>query len=159
MNYLASGAPNPINSQGMIWCGICHTRGHRSEECLYLQKIVSTLAIPYYTFCRVLGHDEKDYREYQFLPWENNWHISDEKWRTYARWVSLYQQTRGDGLFRVKDEEENMVGEGANSFVIIVDSLDILEDIALILHQSVHIVQHWTTPRRIILSRLLRGRP
>ena len=28
MYYLASSAPNPLNSQGMPWCRICQTRGH-----------------------------------------------------------------------------------------------------------------------------------
>ena len=28
MYYLASSAPNPLNSQGMSWCRICQTRGH-----------------------------------------------------------------------------------------------------------------------------------
>ena len=42
MNYVASGAPNPLNGHGLPWCHICQYRGHRDEECLYLQKFVST---------------------------------------------------------------------------------------------------------------------
>ena len=37
--------PNPINSKGIPSCRICQTRGHRLEECLYLQKTVSAPAI------------------------------------------------------------------------------------------------------------------
>ena len=67
MNYLALGTPNPINSQGMPWCRICQTRGHRSEECLYLQKIVSAPSNLYCKFCRSMGHNEKYSRAYQLL--------------------------------------------------------------------------------------------
>ena len=59
-NYLASGASNPINSQGIPWCQIFHMRGHQSEECLYLVKIVSAPSKLYYKFFRSMGHEDKD---------------------------------------------------------------------------------------------------
>ena len=46
---------------------MCHTRGHWSEECLYLQKIVSTPTSLYCKFCKYVGHDEKDCRTFQLL--------------------------------------------------------------------------------------------
>ena len=62
MNYVAAGALNPLNTQGMPWCRVFQTRGNKFEECLYLQKIVSAPASSYCKFCRSVGHDEKDYR-------------------------------------------------------------------------------------------------
>ena len=67
MNYVATGVPNPINTQGMPWCRICQTRVHRSEECLYLQKIVIAPTSLYIKFGKSVGHDEKDCREFQLL--------------------------------------------------------------------------------------------
>ena len=67
MNYVTLGAPNPMNSQGMSWCRICKIIGHRSEECLYLQKIISALANLYYKLCRLVGDHEKHCRAYQSL--------------------------------------------------------------------------------------------
>ena len=67
MNNVASGTPNPINTQGIPCCRIFQTKGHWSEECLYLQTIVCTPAILYCKLCRSMGHDEKDCRAYQLL--------------------------------------------------------------------------------------------
>ena len=67
MNYVAAGAPIPLNTQGMPWCRICRTRGHKCEECLYLHNIVSALASMYCKFCRSVVHDEKYCRALQLL--------------------------------------------------------------------------------------------
>ena len=40
MNYVAVGAPNPLNTQGIPWCRICQTRGNNYEEFMYLHMIV-----------------------------------------------------------------------------------------------------------------------
>ena len=56
-----------MNTQGMSWCRICQTRGHNLEEFLYLQNIVSTPTSLYCKFCKSVGHDEKDCREFQLL--------------------------------------------------------------------------------------------
>ena len=64
LDYPASGAPNPLNSQGIPWCQICQTRDHRQKECLYLQKILSRPTSIYCKFHRSMGHDEKDRRAY-----------------------------------------------------------------------------------------------
>ena len=65
MNYVAVGALNLTNTQGIPWCRICQTRGHRSKECLYLHNIISTLTSLYCKFCKSIGHDLKDCREFQ----------------------------------------------------------------------------------------------
>ena len=67
MNYVATGASNPLNTQEMPWCRICQTRGQKSEECMYLQNIVSTQTSMYCQFCRYLGHDEKGYRSFHLV--------------------------------------------------------------------------------------------
>ena len=67
MNYIAFGAPNPLNGKGIPWCHICQSRGHRDEECVYLQKVVSTPTRLFCKFCRSVGHDEKYCRAYQLL--------------------------------------------------------------------------------------------
>ena len=67
MNYISSGAPNPLSSHGLPWCRICQTRGHRDKEYLYLQNTVSTPASLFYKFCYSVGNEEKDYRACQIL--------------------------------------------------------------------------------------------
>ena len=59
MNYVAVGATDPLNTQGIPWCRICQTRGHKSKKCMYLQKIVSALTSLYCKFFKLVGHDEK----------------------------------------------------------------------------------------------------
>ena len=54
MNYVAGGAPNPLNTQGIPWCRVCQTRGHKSEECMYLQQILSAPTSLYCNFCRLV---------------------------------------------------------------------------------------------------------
>ena len=86
MNYVAAGASNPLNIQGMPWCRICQTRGHKYKECMYLQKIVSTPDSLYCKFCRSVGHDAKYCRTFQLLQektmdtyvMKNYEHIQDE---------------------------------------------------------------------------------
>ena len=76
-----------INTQGMPWCRICHTRGHHSEECLYLHNIVSAPTSLYCKFCKSVGHDEKDFRAFQLLHekivdtylMKNEEHMQDER--------------------------------------------------------------------------------
>ena len=64
MNYVTSGAPNPLNDQVLPWCHICQSRGHCDEECVYLKKVVSTPANLFCKFCKSVGHEEKDCRAY-----------------------------------------------------------------------------------------------
>ena len=67
MNYVTAGAPKPLNTQGMAWSRISQNRGHKSEECMYLQNVISAPASMYCKFCRSVGHDEKDCKAYQLL--------------------------------------------------------------------------------------------
>ena len=67
MNYVAFGAPNPLNGKRLPWCLIFQSRGHCDKECVYLWKVVSTPTNLFCTFCRSAGHDEKDCRAYQLL--------------------------------------------------------------------------------------------
>ena len=67
MNYIALGAPNPLNGQGLPWCRICQSRGHCDEECVYLQKFVSTPTNLFCKLCKLVRHNEKDCRAYQLL--------------------------------------------------------------------------------------------
>ena len=86
MNYVAAGASNPLNTQGMPWCRICNTGGHKYEECMYLQNIVSAPASLYCKFCISVGHDEKYCRALQLLQekmmdtylMKNDEHMQDE---------------------------------------------------------------------------------
>ena len=67
MNYVVLGAPNPLNDHGLPWCRIFQSRGHRDEECSYLQNVVSTPINLFCKFCKSIGHDEKDCRAYLLL--------------------------------------------------------------------------------------------
>ena len=67
MNYVPFGVPNPLNGHGLPWCHIFQSRGHHDEDCLYLQKILSTPADLFCKFCKLVGHEEKDYKAYQLL--------------------------------------------------------------------------------------------
>jgi hypothetical protein len=64
--YLASGAPNPLKQATLPWCEVCRTR-HRPGECYYMQKYVQTPTNIYCTFCKSVGHDEKDCRAYDLM--------------------------------------------------------------------------------------------
>jgi hypothetical protein len=64
--YLASGAPSPLKQAIVPWCEVCRTR-HRSGECYYMQKYVQTPTNIYCSFCKYVGHDEKDCRVYDLL--------------------------------------------------------------------------------------------
>ena len=66
-NYLLLGPPNMLNQGGLPWCRICQTHGHRHEECVYLQKMVSKPVNLFCIFCRSIGHEGKDFRAYDLL--------------------------------------------------------------------------------------------
>ena len=67
MNYVIAGVLDLLNTQGMPWCRIFHTRSHNSKECMYLQNILSAPTSMYCKFCKSVGHDENDCIEIQFL--------------------------------------------------------------------------------------------
>jgi hypothetical protein len=64
--YLASGALIPLKQVTLPWCEVCRNR-HRLGECYYMKKYVQTPTNIYCTFCKYVGHDEKDCRAYDLL--------------------------------------------------------------------------------------------
>jgi hypothetical protein len=64
--YLASGAPSPLKQVTLPWCEVCRNR-HRPGECYYLQKYVQTPTNLYCTFCKSVGHDDRDCRAYDLM--------------------------------------------------------------------------------------------
>jgi hypothetical protein len=59
--YLASGALIPLKQVTLPWCEECRNR-HRPGECYYMQKYVQTPTNLYCTFCKSMGHDDRDCR-------------------------------------------------------------------------------------------------
>ena len=51
----------------MLWYIFFQARGHQSEECLYLQKIVSNPQIVYCKLFLFVGHNDKDCQAYKLL--------------------------------------------------------------------------------------------
>ena len=66
-NYLLSRAPSPLSGAGAPWCCIFQVYGHRHENCDHMQKMVTKEESLYYTFCRSVGHDEKNCHAYDLL--------------------------------------------------------------------------------------------
>ena len=66
-NYLLSGAPNPLSYAGILWFRMCQVYGHQHENYEYMQKMITKEENMYYTFCRSVGHDDKNYRDYDLL--------------------------------------------------------------------------------------------
>ena len=67
MNYVSSGGPSPMNSQGLPWCNIFQIRGHQETDCLFMHKTICTPTSLYCKFWKYVGHDEKDCRSYQLM--------------------------------------------------------------------------------------------
>ena len=66
-NYSLSGAHNPLSGVGAPWCHIFQVYGHRHENFDYRQKMVTKAESLYYTFCRLVGHDDKNCCTYDLL--------------------------------------------------------------------------------------------
>jgi hypothetical protein len=64
--YLAYGAPSPLNQVTLPWCEVYRNR-HCPDECYYLQKYVHTHANLYCAFYKLVGHDDKDFRDYDLM--------------------------------------------------------------------------------------------
>ena len=67
IEYLASGAPNPLPRTQGPWCEICKTQGHPPQQCPLLQKYVQTPKNLYCIFCKSVGHDQQDCRAYDLM--------------------------------------------------------------------------------------------
>jgi hypothetical protein len=64
--YLASGALIPLKQVNLPWFEVCRNR-HRPGECCYMQKYVQTPTNLYYTFCKCVGHDDRDCRDFDLV--------------------------------------------------------------------------------------------
>jgi hypothetical protein len=64
--YLASGALSPLKQVTLPWCEVCKNR-HRPSECYYIKKYVQTPTNLYFTFCKSVGHDDRDCRDYDLM--------------------------------------------------------------------------------------------
>jgi hypothetical protein len=64
--YLAYGASIPLKQLTLPWCEVCRNR-HRTGECYYMKKYVQTPTNLYCTFCKSIGHDDRDCRAYDLM--------------------------------------------------------------------------------------------
>jgi hypothetical protein len=64
--YLAFGALSPLKKVTLPWCEVCRNR-HRPGECYYMKKYVQTPKNLYCTFCKSIGHDDRDCRAYDLM--------------------------------------------------------------------------------------------
>jgi hypothetical protein len=64
--YLASGALSPLKQVTLPWCEVCRNK-HRPGECYSMQKYVKTPTNLYCTFCKSIGHDDRDCRAYDLM--------------------------------------------------------------------------------------------
>jgi hypothetical protein len=64
--YLDSGDLIPLKQVTLPWCEVCRNQ-HCHGEFYYMKKYVQTPTNLYYTFCKSVGHDEKDCRAYDLL--------------------------------------------------------------------------------------------
>ena len=67
VEYLASGAPNPLAQTQGPWCELCKMRGHPPQQCPLLQKYVQTPKNLYCSFCKSLRHDEHNCTAYDLM--------------------------------------------------------------------------------------------
>jgi hypothetical protein len=64
--YLASGAPSPLNQVTLPQCEVCRNI-HCPGECYYMQKYVQTPTNLYCMFYKLVGHDDRDCRAYELM--------------------------------------------------------------------------------------------
>lgn len=63
---MAIGMPNPL-PQGGLWCEIYKKLGHDPYHCMMMQKYQTVPMNSYCTFCKSVGHDDKDYRTMELM--------------------------------------------------------------------------------------------
>jgi hypothetical protein len=56
---METGMPNPLPTGG-LWCEICKTQWHDPYHFPMMQKYQTVPKNAYYTFCKSVGHDDKD---------------------------------------------------------------------------------------------------
>jgi hypothetical protein len=64
--YLALGAPSPLKQVNLPWCEVCKNK-HRPGECYYMQKYVQIPTKVYCTFCKSVGHNDRDCRAFDLM--------------------------------------------------------------------------------------------
>ena len=88
-NYIASGAPNPLNARSRLWCEICKNRGEdRAKYCYLLHKYIQNPRNLYCKFFKLVGHDENNCRAYELIIEHNT------------------------DAYKMKDEEHGQEGNG-----------------------------------------------
>ena len=152
----------------MPWCRICQTRGHRSEECLYLQNIVITSDSMYCKLCKYIGHDVKDCKDFQLLQektmdtylMNNEYHMKSEQDQSeypqaqypqpnIHRFSTCSNNTLNKGgveILEVEDKGEELVMEEDKLYVIIVENKDIFLGIVRFLRRHVRTTNILITP-------------
>ena len=75
-NHIAAGGPMPLRPKFQavpcagpaLWCTICQVVGkHARDNCHFLQNFVQTLQKLFCNFCRLVEHDENDFKSYELM--------------------------------------------------------------------------------------------
>jgi hypothetical protein len=131
--YLASGAPSPLKQVTLPWCEVCRNK-HRTGECYYMQKYVQTPTNLYCTFCKSVGHDDRDCRAYDLMH-ERSRDIYKIQGEVQQEGNTTQYNSPGEetSILMVdseeEDEEEEWVEAEDRSSVITVHNLDTLQGI------------------------------
>jgi hypothetical protein len=64
--YFTSGAPSPLKQVTLPWCKVRRNR-HCPGECYYMKKYVHKPTNLYCTLCKYIGHDDRDFRDYDLM--------------------------------------------------------------------------------------------
>jgi hypothetical protein len=64
--YLVSRASIPLKQVTLPWCEVCRNR-HHTGECYYMKTYIQTPTNLYCTFCKLVGHEDKDFMSYDLM--------------------------------------------------------------------------------------------
>jgi hypothetical protein len=64
--YMAAGMPNPLPTGGLCY-KICKKSGHDPYHCTMMQKYQTVPKSSYCTFCKSVGHDDKDFKTIKLM--------------------------------------------------------------------------------------------
>jgi len=67
IDYMSTGAPNPLGPGDGAWCEIWRSRGHRPKNFHLLQKYQSTQRILYCNFYKLVGHEQSDCHAWKLM--------------------------------------------------------------------------------------------
>jgi hypothetical protein len=153
--YLASRAHSPLKQATVPWCNVYRTR-HRPSECYYIQKYVQTPTNIYCTFCKFVGHDEKDCRAYDLMHERSRdtYRIQGETQQKNKIMHSSNPQEEETSTLTVdskeEDEEEAWDEVEDRSYVITAHNQDIWQGIVRTLVLLATIVTHLTMSLNIV---------